>query len=223
MPVYVAAAGRRRAALVLLTCLLVCGASQARAAPRAYTIDADASDLRVIVPRRGVLAPLAHDHVLVAKGIAGRMTFVPEAIGSSAGQLSIPVAFLDVDDAKARLREGLAAEMTEGNRASVRENMLAADQLNVAEFPRITAVLERAEGSLPNLVLHLRVRIRDQERPLDIPVTVSQSPDTLMISGEMELLQSAFGITPYSTLFGAIAVQDAVRVKFEIVARAANP
>ena len=44
--------------------------------------------------------------------------------------------------------------------------------------------------------------------------------DGLAASGEFTLLQSDFGIEPYSTLFGAIAVQDRVTVRFRIVARA---
>jgi polyisoprenoid-binding protein YceI len=202
--------------------LLLLAPGSALAAPREYTLDAAASLLRVVVQRQGALSVLAHDHVLVAKGLAGRISFNADAPAASTGEISIPVAALEVDDPKARDREGFTGELNESNRASVRANMFAPDQLAAAAFPRITVSVERTEGSLPSLRLHLRVRIRQLEQTLTAPVTATLNGDTLMVRGETELLQSAFGITPYASLLGAIAVQDAVRVKFELVARASG-
>ena len=98
--------------------------------------------------------------------------------------------------------------------------MLAADQLAVAEHPRITAIVERAEGSLPNLKLHMRLKVRDKEQTLVVPATISVDSGTLLVSGQVELSQKAFGIEPYTALLGAISVDDKVRVKFEILAKA---
>jgi len=207
----------------LLGLLILAPASQAPAAPREYEVDADASTLSVAVLRRGLLAVLAHDHILVAKGIVGRIRFNAEAPAQSTGQVSIPVEFIEVDDPKARAREGFAGELNESNRASVRENMLGADQLAAAEFPRVTAALEGVEGKSPDLRLRVRVRVREREQVLAMPATVTESGEMLTVQGEATLLQSAFGITPYVALFGAIAVQDAVRVKFELIARPIRP
>ena len=162
-------------------------------------------------------------HILLAKGIAGRITYNPDAPAQSTGQISIPVEFLEVDDPKERAREGLSGELNESNRASVRENMLGADQLDASAFPRITAALEGVTGKPPELRLQVRVRIRKREQLLAVPVTVTETGEMLTVQGEVTLLQSAFGITPYVALFGAIAVQDAVRVRFELIARPLQP
>jgi polyisoprenoid-binding protein YceI len=203
-----------------LLAVLGLAAAPPHAAAREYAVDADASQVRLRVLRAGPFAALAHDHILIAKGLAGRISFNPAALSSATGQLSVPVAFLEVDDPKERAQEGFAGELSESNRASIRENMLAADQLDVAEFPRITLAVERVEGGLPSPRLYVRVKIRDREQTLNVPATISADSGTLVVSGETELLQSAFGIAPYSSLFGAIAVQDAVRIMFQIVARA---
>jgi len=195
-------------------------AGTAQAAAREYSVDAEASQLRIRVLRAGPLSLLAHDHILVARGIKGRVSFNRDAPSASSGQLDVPVALLEVDDPKERVQEGFAGELTESNRAAVRDNMLAADQLNAAEYPRITLAVDRAEGELPHLRLQARVKIRDREQAISVPVTVSADSGTLTVSGEAELLQSAFGIQPYSSLLGAIAVQDSILVKFRIVARA---
>jgi polyisoprenoid-binding protein YceI len=213
--------GALPAALALaLAALGLAWAAPARAAPRGYTVDADASQLRIRVLRAGPFAALAHDHILIARGLAGRIAFDAADPAASTGQLSVPVAFLEVDDPKERAQEGFSGELTEGNRASVRENLLAADQLDGAGYPRIAVAVERLEGALPNPRVLVRVKIRDREQTLAVAATVSADSGTLVVSGEVDLLQSAFGIAPYSSLFGAIAVKDAVRVKFQIVARA---
>jgi hypothetical protein len=36
--------------------------------------------------------------------------------------------------------------------------------------------------------------------------------------GSFELRQTALGLTPFSLMLGALQVQDAMRIKFEIVA-----
>ena len=46
--------------------------------------------------------------------------------------------------------------------------------------------------------------------------------DTVVASGELALRQSELGITPYSAMLGALQVQDEMRVKFRLVARAAH-
>jgi polyisoprenoid-binding protein YceI len=211
----------RRALLAVLALCLAAGlARPASAAVREYAVDAEQSQVRLRVMRQGALSVLAHDHILVAKGLAGRIEYNAQDLAASTGQLSVPVGFIEVDDPKERQQEGFVSELNESNRASVRENMLSAEQLNVAEFPRITITVDRIEGTLPNVRLHARIRIRDREQTLLVPATVSGSADTLVVSGETDLLQSAFGIAPYSNLFGAIAVQDTVRIKFQIVAKA---
>jgi polyisoprenoid-binding protein YceI len=78
-------------------------------------------------------------------------------------------------------------------------------------------------GKLPELRLQVRVHIREREQVLTVPVTLTESSEMLTVQGEVTLLQSDFGIAPYVALFGAIAVQDGVRVKFELIARLARP
>jgi polyisoprenoid-binding protein YceI len=195
-------------------------AAPAAAQLRSYTIDAHASSLQVLLRRRGLFSALAHDHVLVAQGFAGRVSVDPADLSRSALQVTIPVASLQVDPPEARKALGLEGTLDDADRAKVRESMLAPDQLDAARSPRVTATLAGVSGQLPALVLAVRVRIREVERLLSIPAQVELAGDELHASGEASLLQSVFGIVPYSTLLGAVAVQDRVVVRFRIVARA---
>ncbi len=192
-------------------------------APVSYTIDPQAGSLQLLVQRAGVLAVLAHDHVLVAEGYAGRIVLDTTALAGASLQISVPVAALRVDPPQARAELGLAGELDDDDRREIRDNLLAPQQLDAGQFPRVIATLEGISGVLPDVTLALRVRIKQTEQVLTVPARVEATPRRLEASGAFDLLQSAFGIEAYSALLGAIAVEDRVRVRFRIVALAERP
>jgi polyisoprenoid-binding protein YceI len=195
------------------------GSGPAWGQPRAYTIDPHASGVQVLLARSGPLSAFAHDHVLVADGFAGGVALDPGDLSSAALQVTFPVASLIVDPPEARAAAGLDGSLSEKDRASIRATLLSAGQLDAERFPRVVATLEGVSGTLPDLLLALRVRVREAEQVLSVPVRVEATPDGLRASGEFTFLQSAFGIRPYRALLGAIAVEDEARVRFDIVAR----
>ncbi|HKI98576.1 MAG TPA: YceI family protein [bacterium] len=207
--------------LALLLAALWQGALPAPAAAqsRSYTVDAHASSVQVLAYRKGLFSLLAHDHVFVADGFAGRVTFDPADLTRAALQLTVPVASMLVDPQDARDALGLEGKLDDSDRAEIKANMLAPDQLDGAQYPRVTATLASASGKLPDLTLAVRVRIRQVEKVLNVPVHVELTSGQLLATGQLELLQSDFGIEPYSTLFGAIAVKNRVQVRFRILAR----
>jgi len=205
--------------LALVTLLGVVGAAPPPGLARTYVIDSLASRVVVVLKRAGPLAVLAHDHVLVARGMAGQINWEPDRPAEASVQVTIPVGSLEVDAPEARAAAGLSGTLSESNRASVRKNLLAEDQLDEAGHPRIVVTLVGLSGAPPQVQAHLRVRIRQAERTVSVPVRVVFEEGTLRAEGQVELVQSDFGIEPYSTLLGAIAVQDRVRVNFRFVAR----
>ena len=53
---------------------------------------------------------------------------------------------------------------------------------------------------------------------MSVPVTYSMSNGELTASGELPLKQTDLGLTPFTAMLGALAVQDEMRVKFRFVA-----
>ena len=51
-----------------------------------------------------------------------------------------------------------------------------------------------------------------------MPVTLEAQGADLVASGELELRQSELGLTPFSVMMGALQVQDAMQVRFRLVA-----
>jgi hypothetical protein len=163
---------------------------------RAYQIDVNRSELRVLVYRAG----------------------------ASVFWLKVPVAGFVVDDAQARGEEGadFAAAVPDDAKSGTLHNMLSAPVLDADEFPVITvngtaAAGARASGAA-ELVATLAISVAGHESKIDVPFVLESDPDHLSATGSVELRQSALGLTPYSLMLGALQVQDAMTIKFRIVA-----
>lgn len=198
------------------------GFPSAQAAVHAYVIDTQASRLTVRLFRKGVLSFLAHDHVLVGAGITGEVFVDLDDLSQSSLRLSIPVASLQVDPQEEREQLELAGQIEDDDRAAIRENMLSPEQLGAARFPRVESTLVSLSGSLPDVTLAVRMRIKKVWRVLHIPAKVTLNGTALRATGEFTLRQSDFGIKAFNDLLGAIAVQDEVHIRFVFFARSAK-
>jgi hypothetical protein len=202
------------------------GPAQLPAAPSsaaAYRIDSSRSELRILVYRAGALARFGHNHVLVNRSIEGSVNRANPAAASQF-RLSVPAAAFVVDDAQMRREEGadFAAEVPEDAKSGTLRNMLSAGVLDADRFPAITvASVERTGGQQPadsGRMVAVTVQVAGHESEIDVPVTFEQDSSHLSAAGSFELRQSALGLTPYSLMLGALQVQDAITIKFRIVA-----
>jgi polyisoprenoid-binding protein YceI len=186
---------------------------------RAFAIDPQASSITLLLYRRGALAVFAHDHVLVASGIAGRIALDTQDVKRSSLQLSVPVGSLEIDNPEHRAREKFTNKVSPDDIEEIRGIVMSADYLDEPNHPRVTVTAVSVAGELPTLSVGLNVRIKQIEKTHVVPAQVAVEGDTLHASGELFLLQSDYGLEPYSTMLGTIAVQDSVRIRFDITAR----
>lgn len=205
------------AAFLLLLSTFAVG--QESAGGRQFTVDPATSAVTIRLYRDGVLAKFAHDHVLVAGGIAGIAIYNAEEITRSSLQLSVPVASLVVDDPEHRKREGLDGTLSASDAAKIRAIVMGPDYLDEPNAPRVVATTVGVNGTLPLLSITLSVRIKQAEKTYTVPVQVKIEGDTLRATGELYLKHSDFGMKPYRAMLGAVSVQDPILVKFDIVAR----
>jgi hypothetical protein len=56
-------------------------------------------------------------------------------------------------------------------------------------------------------------------RDVEVPAAIETSPAMVSARGAVTLRQSDFGIEPFAVGGGLLAVQDAIEVRFNIVAR----
>jgi hypothetical protein len=191
---------------------------------RVYRIDEKQSELRILVYRAGPLARFGHNHVIVNHAIRGAVNLA-DVPGDSVFWLNVPVAGFVVDDGLARREEGaeFAGDIPDDAKSGTLHNMLSAALLNADEFPVIAvrSVAEsaaRAGSGAGALTATVAISVAGHESTVDVPLTLHVDSRRLSATGSLELRQTALGLTPFSLMLGALQVQDAMMIKFEIVA-----
>ena len=197
---------------------------------KVYRIDESRSELRILVYRAGPLAHLGHNHVIVNRSIQGVVN-VAETAQETEFSMEVPAAAFVVDDAQARSEEGadFAAAVPDEAKSGTLHNMLSTSLLDSEEFPAIT-IKSIAVAGAPGtprsavqdagtlLTVTVAISVAGHESRVDVPFTLRRDSDHLSAAGSLELRQTALGLTPFSLMLGALQVQDAMTVKFNIVA-----
>lgn len=185
-----------------------------------YQIDGAASTLHILVYRGGAMARFGHNHVVSSKNVQGTV-FLQQNFTRSHLELMLPVASLVVDDAKARAMEGedFAAEVPPEARDGTKRNLLRPEVLDAEHYPAVTLQSVSVGGTRERPELTLRVTIKQVTREIPVSAAVRYDADTLTATGELTIKQTDFGIAPFSAAFGALQVQDPLRIRFSIVCR----
>jgi len=163
--------------------------------------------------------------VIASHDVSGTF-YVPDDVSHSTFELHIPVAQLVIDEPDLRAKEGpdFPTDVPDSAKESTRRNMLSEALLNGTQYPDITLVSQHidAAASGSQIRADVQVTVRGQTHTVSVPVVYSLVNGELTASGELPLKQSDLGLTPFSALLGALAVQDELRVRFHFVAHAAT-
>src|ERR1700733_2050263 len=199
---------------------------------KVYRIDESRSELRILVYRAGPLAHLGHNHVMVNRSIRGVVNLA-DSVAETQFSMEVPAAAFVVDDAQARSEEGpdFAAAVPDDAKSGTLRNMLGTALLDADEFPTIVvksaaAAVSRdapqagVQGgpSSGDVTVAVAISVAGHESTIEVPLKLQRDSNHLSARGSLELRQSALGLTPYSLMLGALQVQDAMTIKFDIVA-----
>ncbi len=178
-----------------------------------YRVDAAQSLITIEVRRAGSLAHLGHDHIVVSHEVVG---FVAPQEGRA--DLYVELARLAVDEPVPRAEAGIETQPTpsdiEGTRANMLDKVLESDK-----FPFVSIAVSGVDAGQRNATLAVTLTLHGNSRTLQVPAQVELDADRLSVAGRFSFEQTDFGITPYALLGGAIAVRNAVELRFRIVAR----
>ncbi len=179
-----------------------------------YRVIPAESRFQVEVSKAGLLAVLAHDHVIGIRGYSGRVVLSPRGIADSGMELRIDTRSLVVLDEKPS-----AADRAKITR-SMHEEVLESARYPEAIF-RSTGVAGMTEGRDGEIRFQLTgdLTLHGVTRAIVLPVTLRRLPGELRATGRYVLKQTDFGIRPYSTAGGAIKVKNEVVIDFQITAR----
>ncbi len=189
---------------------------QARAQGKlVYGVDPARSIVVIDVLRGGSLAQFGHDHVVASREVAGYI-----APDGGRADLYVPLGSLVVDEPALRAEAGFTTQPSaadiEGTRANMLTKVLETGRFPYAQIAVSGAML--AAGTQRNAVA---LSLHGATATMDVPVAIERTADGagVSVSGKLALLQSRFGIVPFSILGGAIAVQDGIELSFKITAR----
>ena len=117
----------------------------------------------------------------------------------------------DVDSFEVREGTGGVKPLTDADRADIK-NTLRGKILNTAAHPVITFVSSQVSGTEESFRIDGDLTIAGVTRP----VTVEGQLAAGRARGSTVILQSQWGIRPYSAFLGALKLRDEVEVKFDI-------
>jgi len=198
-------------AAFLLAALVLPGAAPGKD----WALDASKSRVIVHVLPSGLLSAALHEH-----------HFQPEAWSADiAWDPSNPAALrLEARFAADSLRDP-ESKLSARDVAKVEGQARGPEVLDAKQFPKIVFKAETAEVSQPpgadgafRGTLTGSLTLHGQTRPLRLEVTGRIAADRLEASATATFKQSDFGMKPYRTALGTIAVRDEVTVEIAIVA-----
>jgi polyisoprenoid-binding protein YceI len=211
--------GRTAPTLRAFLLILALGAGdvlQGQGGPADWRVDVTQSRLTVKVLPAGLLASTLHTHFFQPEDWSGEIAWDPShpervrvGVRIAADSLRDHQPKLSAKDIARVERQVRDAEILDAARFP--EIRFEATRLDTAEFP--SGAAGEFRGTLAGtLTLHR------QSHPLQIPIEGRISADRLEANAAVTLKQSDFGIKPYSTALGTIAVRDEVVIEIALVA-----
>jgi polyisoprenoid-binding protein YceI len=186
-----------------------------QSAPTEWSVDAAQSRLTVNVLPAGLLASTLHAHHFQPEDWSGEIAWDPNHPDNV--RVAVGVAAASLRDHQAKLS---ARDI-----ARVEGQARGAEILDSARFPRILFEAGRLEAAqLPSGAGDFRgtlagtLTLHGQSRPLKFPVRGCVAEQRLEADATITFKQSDFGIKPYSTALGTIAVRDEVTIEIALVA-----
>jgi hypothetical protein len=191
-----------------------------------FKVRDDDSVFAIVTKKAGMAARLAHNHFIVARNFDAQLS--ADSRNPSNGTFSFKTRVNDLEVDRAELQKrwyptvqalGWLSEpfeaLKDSDRDSIRENMLAAGQLNASKFPEITAQIEKivqspskiGERSFSKKATVL-ITVRGQTVSRDFAANINLQGEELQVEAAGSLKFTEFGITPYKALLGALGNDD---------------
>jgi polyisoprenoid-binding protein YceI len=159
---------------------------------------------------------LGHEHGVVGQLKQGRVNL---AAARDAGGLVIDMASFSADTPEARKFVGLEGATDASTQQQVNANMRGPDVLDVAHFPTATFAIKQvtkldklSRRNLPQYQLNGDFTLHGVARPIQVVAEAEDQNGWTHLMGGFTMLQSQFGMTPFTKAFGAIGVSDQLSV-----------
>ncbi len=183
-------------------------------------VELDTSRVYVRVGKVG----LGHVHGASCKLKSGTLHLSqPDATGSY-GKLVFDMTSFEADSDASRKYVGLEGTTDEATRKQVNENLLGKEVLDVEKYPtatfeakRITKLDRLSKRGLPAYKFEGDFTLHGTTKPLEFAADVEVIKGWNHLRGGFAILQSDYGIKPYSKMLGAVGVADRLLIYGDLI------
>jgi polyisoprenoid-binding protein YceI len=173
-----------------------------------HSIGPDNGTLTINTYVGGMGSKMGHDLVLEATRWSGTVDLNADDPRSSRVEVTVQADSLEVVKAT-----GGVKPLSDKDRRDIAQNQ--EKTLQYTKFPDITFRSTAVNGSAPNLSLQGDLTVMGNTRPVTLDLEVSDAGNETRIVGRTTLVQTDFGVKPYSKM-GALKVKDPVDMQIEL-------
>jgi hypothetical protein len=171
-------------------------------------VNVEYSRLYVFVDKSNAIG---HQHAIEGKLTSGKLPLKRTELGS----LVFDMNSFDADTDAARRYLSLEGSTDDSTRKQVNANMRGASVLDVKKFPqarfeniRVQARPGKSPRGLPEILLIGDFTLHEKTLPIEVIADLEQANGWNHIRGNFEILQTSYGIKPFSKMLGAIGIKD---------------
>ena len=185
-----------------------------------YKVDSPASRILITVRRGGMMASLGHDHIVASHDLQGFILLDRDSPQNPncRADFYAQLANLEVDNAQLRSEAGLLTSPSQNDIAGTTSNMLKS--IDAENFPFARLHSSDCLAALSGDQTEVLLTIHGVNQKQKIAIKIEEVSDSeLILSGKFSILQTDFGIQPFSIMNGLIKVEDRLELDFRIVAQ----
>ena len=159
---------------------------------------------------------LGHEH-----GVVGRLRqgTIQLGVDQNAGQIVFDMTSFKADTAKARQYVGLSGSTDDATKRKVNANMRGPSVLNIQKYPTALFTIEssqplssKSKQGFPQYRLDGKLTLHGVAQPVSITADAEPKGGWIHLRGGFSLLQTSYGITPFSKAFGAVGITDQLKI-----------
>ena len=181
-----------------------------------YRVDAQKSQIQVMVRRGGLMAKLGHDHIVSSNQLQGFIQLDSTA-GLCKAAFFVPLGLMEVDNQLLRDQAQMDTNPSATDIAGTKGNMLKSIEAKLFPFAQIRSSDCSNLLSGDRIAVELELHGVTQQRQLSLDWQQVNSK-TLAANGSFSILQSDFGIAAFSIMNGLIRVEDRLDISFQLTA-----
>jgi polyisoprenoid-binding protein YceI len=177
-----------------------------------YSFSAAQSQITLTLIQEGLLRKIHPTHHVGVKSFSGRIQLPADESKASAELDAEAKSFVNIDQSMSDFERS-------GFHKVLHEEVLASERHPTIKFRSASISNVQKSGDSRSFTLHGDLTLRGVTKRVSFPVKVTINGNQLRATGEENIRQTDFGITPYSGGLGTIKIGDQLKVSFVIVAQ----